>query len=462
MEESELVKKEIGFEQDGQILTELMKLVIEKLSKNTNSAVFAAEAQFANKELAATWNELMKGFFENNNRTVIDLNDAINLVTHVDYVKEMITSVTKQNRSLKTMEETGENLSHSVGAVSNIVQDIKAYVKNATDQSLETVKDINHSIDFVKKSFNDIMEVNEQVNGFKSRTGEITKIIDMVKGIAFQTNLLALNAAIEAARAGVAGKGFAVVAGEVKRLAEHTQNSVAEIEGKINELQTDIDTFVAKINGTSQQLVSGQQLVESAVQSVTGINQSMQEINQTIVQIAANMQQQNLSTETFIHEIADVSSEANHLVESCDNTGELLYRISRLVDSVRGRLARFAAALSTTQWLELYKTDHTVYTWRIYNMILGYEKLDAAKMGDPRTCKFGVWYYSIQDPKVRNNRSFIELGKYHQYLHQLGKEAILACNAGNREQAANTSNKMNDVLAGMLYYLDELKKGFEE
>jgi methyl-accepting chemotaxis protein len=442
---------------DGQILAALIRNALEKPTLVAKGDVLATEAVFTNPALARTWNHLLQRMVESNNQKVFDLCNAINLVLDVDYVNEMLLGVNEQNNALKTMDTGGVKLRQSINDATRIVREISVNANSAKGQSLECVSSIHHAIDFVKKSFSDIGEVNGQINEFKARAVQITAIIDIVKTVAFQTNLLALNASIEAAKAGKAGGGFAVVANEVKRLAEDTQNSVNEIEENIGELYAGIDTFVNHMNTTSERLASSQQLVETAIQSVVEINQSMQEIDATISRIAANIQQQNQATEILTSEVGDLSSEANRSVEYCNHTSELIFKMSRVVNQVRGKLVRYSASLSRREWIEQYKTDHIMYAWRTYNAILGYEKLAAEEMGDFKICKLGVWYYAVADLKVQNHQAFSQLGDCHAELHKLGKETILACEANNPERAREIHTQMNTVLNKVLELLDELK-----
>lgn len=80
---------------------------------------------------------------------------------------------------------------------------------------------------------------------------EIRQMADVIAEISEQTNLLALNASIEAARAGELGRGFAVVAGEVGKLAEESNRSVAAIQSTIVKVQRAVDD----LSGNSEEIL---------------------------------------------------------------------------------------------------------------------------------------------------------------------------------------------------------------
>ena len=105
----------------------------------------------------------------------------------------------------------------------------------------------------------------------------IADIISVMDGIAFQTNIPALNAAVEAARAGEQGRGFAVVAGEVRNLAQRSAQSAKEIKGLIEASQNRVQ--------------EGEQMVESAAQTMSGITGEVGRVTALMREISATREQ---------------------------------------------------------------------------------------------------------------------------------------------------------------------------
>ena len=166
----------------------------------------------------------------------------------------------KNAKNSEKLKGSSDSLAQLVDKLSN-----SSNIQNKNIQSVQT--DIEH----INSDISVIVDKTEQVD---TQSNEIKNVMNLIGDIAEQTNLLALNAAIEAARAGEYGKGFAVVSEEIRKLAEKTQKSLAEIEIIINTLSQSTTESVEGIHKQSEEITKiSENMIH--VKEVTEINQKM-------------------------------------------------------------------------------------------------------------------------------------------------------------------------------------------
>lgn len=175
----------------------------------------------------------------------------------------------------------------------------------------------------------------EQLNEKSLKIQDVTQVIEE---IAEQTNLLALNAAIEAARAGDHGRGFSVVADEVRQLASRTASATGEVEQIIDEIRSETQQVVTRIQTLSTDVENGTLAMEKISQQLGDISEQSSDVEEQISTIAegAKNNRQNLevifsSLQTVRHElegsdaeVAQLASQASALMEAAEKSNSIL------------------------------------------------------------------------------------------------------------------------------------------
>ncbi|NUU75048.1 methyl-accepting chemotaxis protein [Paenibacillus xylanilyticus] len=256
----------------------------------------------------------------------------------------------------------------SIQAGAELVSGINGIIDQITDearQASETILDVNHAMESGKDAIarqTDLSQAGQESTSrvetsnelLLSKIGEISAITGSIQNIAAQTNLLALNASIEAARAGEHGRGFAVVAGEVRKLAEQSSHSVAEIDQLLNDLNAagqqsaaELEQFRLNSSAQSESMVETsasfdliRQSVDEIIHKISSITSGMTEIktgaaqvSDVITGLAAVAEESAASTEEAASSTMEQSLSIRNISEAAkalsDHADQLLREVSR-------------------------------------------------------------------------------------------------------------------------------------
>ncbi|MEK4028932.1 MULTISPECIES: HAMP domain-containing methyl-accepting chemotaxis protein [Bacillaceae] len=253
-----------------------------------------------------------------------------------ELISEAVVSMEEMSEGIKQIAESNENMLHSAEVVESLVGQGEEATEHVSDQ----IEDIHVSI----------KETEEYMKILENHASEIQKVTGLITAISEQTNLLALNAAIEAARAGEAGKGFAVVAEEVRKLAEQSKTSAAEIAAMVKEIQKDTSLAAASIQAGSNKVEQGLSASQTSLKVFKEIKSSVTDVGEKVETVSAAIEELEAMTEAVsqsahqVRAIAEKTATIAH--DSSAATEEQLAAIEQIATSSQA-LASLATELQT-------------------------------------------------------------------------------------------------------------------
>jgi methyl-accepting chemotaxis protein len=252
--------------------------------------------------------------------------EADNAVADISRLTGDMTDAVDRLHEVAVRTSEGANASAATAEQVLASSDAVAAATRQLHSSIAEIgQQLEHTRAIARQAVGATQSAQEVMAGLSDTTQRIGRVVEMISTVAGKTNLLALNATIEAARAGEAGKGFAVVAGEVKTLANQTENATGEITEQI-------DAILA--------------VASRALEAMDAISHTIANVESGAGAIAAAIEEQAAATTEITRAVNHTFDASRHVVTLMQSMAQEARQSSELSEDVRKDGARVTETLS--------------------------------------------------------------------------------------------------------------------
>ncbi|KTD83956.1 methyl-accepting chemotaxis protein [Paenibacillus etheri] len=261
---------------------------------------------------------------------------------------ELADGASTQLQNLEGGYKSVQDLSHFITEIAGNADNA---MNNATSNAekartgREAMDSTTQQMSIVSDSITDLAVIIETLGGYSK---EIENIVGTIASIAEETNLLSLNAAIEAARAGEEGRGFAVVAQSVRKLAERSAHSAAQIGQLVSIIVNQMDQAGETMKRSTEEMDQGRELIVTAGQSFSEIEMSVSGMASQSQQISGTVRELAFISDGLVatlQNIVDVANQTASGAETLSASSQEQLAAMEEVESAAGFLSSLAEKL---------------------------------------------------------------------------------------------------------------------